>query len=219
MFWMRLLCIVAFVVFTMADAPLIDLHQDGSSSLIKQVLTPHILFTLHHRCNTHHQQPLTLIHYPNCLFLHLISNRPPALQYLNPRLTFIVNRLPHAFNLQLLANLPNFSSHQLFHHLLLDTHKSHHLVLKYRIHHHHKCNIHRLPIIQTMLSRRLPLYLLNTHLLHHISLHFTLICHTLSLIGVARIFDWGGGQSLKNPTQQQKRVQKILVGKCRFELD
>ena len=30
-FWMRLLYIVAFVLFTMAEAPLIDLYQDGSS--------------------------------------------------------------------------------------------------------------------------------------------------------------------------------------------
>ena len=76
-FWVRLLYIAAFVVFTMAEAPLIDLHQDGSSP-VYAVLDQTGSDTTHSPYTTSQMQhPPTATPYP-----HASPELPVSLPYL-----------------------------------------------------------------------------------------------------------------------------------------
>ena len=173
----------------MAEAPLIDLHQDGSSP-VYAVLDQTGSDTTYSRYTTSQMQhPPTTTPYPRAS-----PELPVPSPYLQSPSSIAVSQLTTHLHCRppSLCSQPSTFFYLTYPNFLLScsitplwiptSHTK--LLLKYRIHQHRKCNIHRLPIIQTMLSRRLPLYLLNTHLLHHINLHFTLMCHTLTLLNL-----------------------------------
>ena len=65
LFWVRLLYIVAFVVFTMAEAPLIDLHQHGPSPVYAVLDETGSDTTYSPYTTSQMQRPLTTTPYPH----------------------------------------------------------------------------------------------------------------------------------------------------------
>ena len=186
-FWVRLLYIAAFVVFTVAEAPLIDLHQDGSSPVYAVLHQTGSDTTYSPYTTSQMQHPPTATPYPHAspeLPVPLPYLQSPSSSAVSQPTTHLHCQPPPSCSQPSIFTQPTPMFHSAVPSPPFGYPQSHQLLPRYRIHHHHKCNIHRLPIIQTMFCRRLLLYLLNTHLLHHISLHFTLMCHTLTLLNL-----------------------------------